>query len=72
MIKAPIYKTMTNSSSDQEKIICTCSGTTETKVNQLIAKGFDDLDKIASATGASTGCGSCDTIILDLLKKPAS
>ncbi len=63
---------MTNPSSNQEKIICSCSGTTEAKVNQLIAKGFDDLDKIASATGASTGCGSCDIIILDLLKKADS
>ncbi|SHE22709.1 (2Fe-2S)-binding protein [methanotrophic endosymbiont of Bathymodiolus puteoserpentis (Logatchev)] len=63
---------MTKPSLDQEKIICTCSGTSETKINQLIAKGFDDLDKIASATGASTGCGACDIIILDLLKKDAS
>ncbi|MBW6452282.1 MAG: (2Fe-2S)-binding protein [Methyloprofundus sp.] len=70
MIKLPVYNTMTDPSSDQENIICTCTGTTAAKVNQLIAQGLDDLDKIASATGASTGCGSCDIIILDLLKKP--
>lgn len=51
----------------QATVICTCTGTTEEKVKQLIADGAKDLDKIASATGASTGCGSCDVIILDLL-----
>jgi len=61
---------MENSQLNQkEKIICTCTGTTEEKVRQLIAKGADDLDKIASATGASTGCGSCDYLIVELLKK---
>lgn len=61
---------MENSQSDkQEEIICTCTGTTKGKVEQLIAKGADDLDKIASATGASTGCGSCDVLIVELLEK---
>ncbi len=52
---------------EQEQIICTCTGTTKSKIKQLIAKGVDDLDKIASATGASTGCGSCDVTILEIL-----
>ncbi|MCK5831974.1 MAG: (2Fe-2S)-binding protein [Methylococcales bacterium] len=61
---------MENSQSNQkEKIICTCTGTTEEKVKQLIAKGANNLDKIASATGASTGCGSCDVLIEELLEK---
>ncbi|MCF6204937.1 MAG: (2Fe-2S)-binding protein [Methylococcaceae bacterium] len=54
---------------EQEKIICSCTGTTENKVKQLIVKGANDLDKIASATGASTGCGSCDILIIELLEK---
>ncbi len=58
-----------NQTTAQEKVICTCTGTTEKKVKQLIAKGIDDLDKIASATGASTGCGSCDVLIIELLEK---
>jgi bacterioferritin-associated ferredoxin len=53
----------------QPDVICTCTGTTDEKVKQLIADGAKDLDKIASVTGASTGCGSCDVLILDLLKK---
>ena len=60
----------TTSPDKQEKdIICTCTGTTKEKVKQLIANGADSLDKISSATGANTGCGSCDVLILDLLKK---
>ncbi|MFW5443279.1 MAG: bacterioferritin-associated ferredoxin [Methylococcaceae bacterium] len=61
---------MTNSNPDeQETIICTCTGTTKEKIEQLIDKGADDLDKISSATGAVTGCGSCDVLILELLDK---
>ncbi|WP_428354912.1 (2Fe-2S)-binding protein [Methyloprofundus sp.] len=58
-----------NASSDtqQETIICTCTGTSREKIEQLIAKGADTLDKIESATGANTGCGSCDILILELL-----
>ncbi len=58
---------MSNDPDDLEEVICTCSGTTKGKIIQLIAKGKDDLDKIASATGAVTGCGSCDATIQDIL-----
>ncbi|HHZ71096.1 MAG TPA: (2Fe-2S)-binding protein [Methylococcaceae bacterium] len=56
-------------SNDQEKqglIICGCTGTTQEKILSLIAQGFD-LDKISSATGATTGCGSCDAEIMNLM-----
>ena len=60
----------TNSPDTQEEdIICTCTGTTKEKVKQLIANGADTIDKISSATGANTGCGSCDVLILELLEK---
>lgn len=52
---------------NQETIICTCTGTTKEKVEQLIEQGADTVDKISSATGANTGCGSCDILILELL-----
>jgi len=54
---------------EKEKIICTCTGTTQSKILQLINKGRDTLDEIASATGASTGCGSCDATIMDIIKE---
>ena len=53
----------------EEQIICSCTGTTKEKIKQLIKKGIDDLDKISSATGASTGCGSCDVTIQEILNK---
>lgn len=59
----------------EQKVICSCSGTTEVKIKQLIENGKDNLDDIASATGASTGCGSCDAAILDIIaekSKPTS
>jgi bacterioferritin-associated ferredoxin len=50
-----------------EEIICDCSGTTKAKIHQLINDGKDSFEKIASATGAGTGCGSCDVLIMDIL-----
>lgn len=50
------------------KIICTCAGTTEEKIIELINKGKNDLDQIASATGATTGCNSCDVQILEIIE----
>tara|TARA_R110002049_G_scaffold162439_8_gene328211 strand:+ start:1303 stop:1503 length:201 start_codon:yes stop_codon:yes gene_type:complete len=50
-----------------EEIICDCSGTTRAKIYQLIDNGKDSFEKIASATGAGTGCGSCDVLIMDIL-----
>ncbi len=58
----------TNDPNKEDEIICDCTGTTKAKIKQLIANGADDIDKISSATGAGTGCGSCDVLILDLLK----
>jgi len=58
-------------SNEQEKqslIICGCTGTTQEKILTLIAQGFD-LDKISSATGATSGCGACDAAIMDLVNE---
>ncbi|MDQ7090161.1 MAG: (2Fe-2S)-binding protein [Methylococcales bacterium] len=50
-------------------IICDCTGTTQVKIEALIMKGKNTLDQISSATGAGTGCGSCDILILELVNK---
>jgi NAD(P)H-nitrite reductase large subunit len=55
-------------STQQDKVICDCTGTTDIKIQQLIDNGADTLDKIASATGATTGCGSCDILIIEMLE----
>jgi len=62
---------MNNNTPDkqEEEIICTCTGTTKEKIQQLIDNGADNIDKISSATGANTGCGSCDVLIQELLEK---
>lgn len=51
----------------KEDIICECTGTTKTKIKQLIENGTDSMLKISSATGAGTGCGSCDVLIMKIL-----
>ncbi|MCK5354667.1 MAG: (2Fe-2S)-binding protein [Methyloprofundus sp.] len=57
-----------NTPDKQDTVICTCTGTTKEKIEELIEKGADNLDKISSATGANTGCGSCDILIVELLE----
>lgn len=60
---------MTNQN-NREDVICDCTGTTRTKVQQLIDDGAD-LDRISRATGACTGCGACDVLIIDMLEASA-
>jgi len=55
-------------STQREDIICDCTGTTRAKVQQLIDDGVDNLDAIADATGACTGCGSCDILVMEMLE----
>ncbi|MFA6052226.1 MAG: (2Fe-2S)-binding protein [Methylobacter sp.] len=53
---------------DQKKdVICYCSGTTKRKIRELIDNGINDLDRISRRTGACSGCGACDTLILELI-----
>jgi NAD(P)H-nitrite reductase large subunit len=50
-----------------EDVICECSGTTRRKIQQLLNKGVNSVEEIAQITGATTGCGSCDMVIAQLL-----
>ncbi len=51
----------------KDEIICFCSGTSKTQITTLLAKGVDTVEEIAQETGANTGCGSCDILIVELL-----
>ncbi len=50
-----------------DDIFCTCSGTKTTKIAELVKRGIEDPDRIASITGANTGCGSCEVVLSDLI-----
>ena len=45
---------------DIEETICYCTGTTRTKIQELIADKVDTLEAIINETGATTGCASCE------------
>jgi len=51
----------------QEQLICFCSGTSEAKIKALIANEINTIEKIANATGATTGCGACEDTVVELL-----
>jgi len=59
----------TNETNKTDDIICGCTGTTKEKITQLIQSGSSTLDDIASKTGATTGCGSCDVTVVDFIKQ---
>jgi len=59
----------TNEVKKSDDIICGCTGTTKEKVKQLVLAGITDVSDISSKTGATTGCGSCDVNIVDLIKQ---
>ncbi len=52
-----------------DNIICGCTGTTKEKITQLIQAGTNNIDDIASATGATTGCGGCDSSIVEFIEQ---
>lgn len=55
-----------------DDLLCRCSGTTVGHVRRCIERGEADLESISRATGASSGCGACDTDILALLAEHAA
>jgi len=53
---------------DEESILCSCNRKTRGEVLGAIrSEGLDTLAKVAGATGASTGCGSCAGEVEELL-----
>ena len=54
-------------SEKKDDIICVCSGTTRSKIKQLIKNGADSVDKISRATGAVSGCAGCNIPVQELL-----
>lgn len=57
-----------NNINQEQEVICCCSGTTKERIITLINnKRAENLDKISRITGACSGCGACDSAILELL-----
>jgi len=52
---------------EKKDVICCCSGTTKRQIRELIKNGVNDPDGISRMTGACSGCGACDILILELL-----
>ncbi|MGZ5031404.1 MAG: (2Fe-2S)-binding protein [Methylobacter sp.] len=51
----------------KQDVVCHCSGTTKRQIKELISNGADNLDEISRMTGACSGCGACDVLVLELL-----
>jgi nitrite reductase (NADH) large subunit len=50
-----------------EAQICSCENVSKAGIKEAIANGCDDINKIKKCTKAGTGCGSCVTLVKDIL-----
>lgn len=53
-----------------DEIMCTCSGTTRSKIKLLFEQGMD-MDDICGWTGAISGCGGCEWDVAEFMKELA-
>jgi len=67
--KMPMHTINSDHPDRKNDVICHCSGTTTQQIIKLIDNGVDNLERISRITGASAGCGACETEILELLEK---
>ncbi|WP_223787300.1 (2Fe-2S)-binding protein [Marinicella meishanensis] len=47
--------------------VCICHGVTEKDIQQAVKQGADSIDALRAKTGATSGCGSCLDVALDVL-----
>jgi nitrite reductase (NADH) large subunit len=57
---------------EKERKICFCHNVTLTQILGAISKGSNTLDLIKSDTCASTGCGGCETEVIEILERIAA
>ena len=51
----------------EKSVVCQCKSVTKNQINEEISRGCDSLEKIQSACGASTVCGTCKPLVQSLL-----
>jgi len=49
-------------------VVCDCNQVTEEEIKKAINDGASTVDSVGEATGAGTGCGSCQCTIEELLE----
>ena len=53
------FNMSTSNDNPENEIMCSCSGTTRSKIYDLYKQGLD-IDGISQRTGIKTGCGGCE------------
>lgn len=56
-----------NETNTDHEEICHCSGTTAAQIKAYADKGVTHLEAVSRATGACSGCGSCEEAVMALL-----
>jgi bacterioferritin-associated ferredoxin len=53
----------------REPPICSCTGTTKAKIQELIANKIDTLEEIINQTGVTTGCAGCEYDVAQFIEQ---
>ncbi len=51
---------MNDNPSNDEDVLCHCSGTTRQQIQKLLDQGVNDPERISRITGTASGCGGCE------------
>jgi bacterioferritin-associated ferredoxin len=54
---------------DEEYFVCHCFSVSEEAITKKIHEGADTVEKVRESCSASSGCGSCVDIVLNLLNE---
>lgn len=49
--------------------VCICRSVSEETIRNAILMGAHTFEEVQSATGCSTGCGTCESAVRDLVRK---
>lgn len=60
----------TENAESANEVMCTCSGTTRGKIQQLFEQGMD-MEYISRWSGAISGCGGCEWDVEQFLNELA-
>jgi nitrite reductase (NADH) large subunit len=52
-----------------DRLVCNCNAVPESRLREAIAAGANTVEELALATRAGTGCGSCKTELVRILKR---
>lgn len=51
------------------RMVCVCKRVSEARIRKVVASGADSFEEVQHLTNCSTGCGTCEGAVRELLEK---